>query len=418
MNTFTKVVTFVMSGGERYSLLVDESTKLPLYYPNLFITTQIRNKSLSLSSMNSALAGIKVLLHHLGKQNDSLEKRFMAKRFFNEPELDGLRDTCQERMGASEADKTAISSLAAINKADSLVSKDTEYIRLTVIADYIEWLAQTLLIDNADKQVKVEIRRMSTGLKARRPPRKRRNLVSDVKGLTAEQIEVAFEVFRPASPDNPFVDQNVRKRNRLIFLLLYHLGLRGGELLNIRIRDFDFQKNQLFIPRRADQPDDPRTYQPLVKTMDRVLPIKDTLIKEIHSYILEGRKIIPNAKKHDYLLVTHKSGPSQGQPLSIPGYKRVINVVKQAAPDLYKFTGHQLRHTWNDNFSRMMDAMDEQPSAERQEQIRSYLMGWREGSGTAATYNKRFIVEQANEAALGLQDKISRLPEEKSNDRE
>jgi hypothetical protein len=49
-----KTKSFVMGNGERACLLVDEHG-MPLYYPNLFITTQIRNRSLSAStSLNSA----------------------------------------------------------------------------------------------------------------------------------------------------------------------------------------------------------------------------------------------------------------------------------------------------------------------------------------------------------------------------
>ena len=66
-----------------------------------------------------------------------------------------------------------------------------------------------------------------------------------------------------------------------------------------------------------------------------------------------------------------------------------------------------------------MDAMDEQVSEERQEQVRSYLMGWREDSGTAATYNKRFIQQKGFEAALALQKANgTRLPEDLENDDE
>jgi hypothetical protein len=67
-------------------------------------------------------------------------------------------------------------------------------------------------------------------------------------------------------------------------------------------------------------------------------------------------------------------------------------------------TGHQLRHRWNEDFSERMDKMDEPHSPEVQEKLRSYLMGWREGSGTSATYNQRFIKKKAHEAALKLQE--------------
>ncbi|WP_352340319.1 hypothetical protein, partial [Psychrobacter sp. 16-MNA-CIBAN-0192] len=57
--------------------------------------------------------------------------------------------------------------------------------------------------------------------------------------------------------------------------------------------------------------------------------------------------------------------------------------------------------------------MDESVSEEKQEQIRSYIMGWKSGSGTAMHYNKRFIQQQAKKAALALQSNNgTRLPEQ------
>ena len=51
------IKSFVMNSGERYCLLVDHDTGLPLYNPNLYVTTQVRNRSLSYSAMESALGG-------------------------------------------------------------------------------------------------------------------------------------------------------------------------------------------------------------------------------------------------------------------------------------------------------------------------------------------------------------------------
>ncbi len=416
MNFQCHVKNFVMDTGERYCLLVDKSSNLPLYFPNLFITTQVRNKSLSLSAMNAALNGIKVLIGYLETKNDNLVNRFLAKKFFDSNELDAIRDYCQKKFSTHSPEST-VTSLKKRKYSEEKVSKETEYNRLTVISQYLEWLSLTLLTENIDKNTRLRIGKMTKGLKARRPPRKRRNTVNDDKGLTEDQIELIFELFRPESEFNPFKDEVVKKRNRLVFLLLYHLGLRGGELLNIRIRDIDFQNSQIVVVRRADEQDDMRKNQPLVKTLDRRLPLKETMIKKIHDYILNERKSVPNADKHDFLFVTHKSGPTVGQPLSKSGYKKIIEVVRNTAPGLYKLTGHQLRHTWNENFSRLMDQMDKPPSHEKQEKLRSYLMGWKEGSGTSSVYNQRFINEKAQESALELQKGAIRLPKGMKDDK-
>jgi len=45
-------------------------------------------------------------------------------------------------------------------------------------------------------------------------------------------------------------------------------------------------------------------------------------------------------------------------------------------------------------------------SSAEEEKIRSYLMGWKGGSGTASTYTRRHIERKAREAALLLQGSL------------
>jgi integrase len=286
---------------------------------------------------------------------------------------------------------------------------------LSVIADYVKRLANLLSGEGGNKEKARLIARMADGIKARRPVRKNRNSGLNDKGLDQEQIALLFEVFKPGSELNPFVGESVQIRNRLMFLVLYHLGIRGGELLNIRIKDIDFSNNQIVVVRRADQKDDPRTNQPRAKTLDRRLPMKDTLAKEIHKYIVNYRRKIVQPGQPDYLFVTHKEGPTKGLPVTIPAYRKVFKVVREISPILHSFSGHSLRHHWNEIFSNYMDSMDNAPSEIDQEQQRSYLMGWKPGSGTAATYNRRFTQRKSNEAALKLQEDMIRLPSDMKN---
>ena len=397
--------------------MVDGNSGLPLYYPNLYVTTQVRNKSLSCSAMEGALGGISVLIRFLDKCDEDIERKFRDGKYFDESEMDAIRDFCQIKFRAqtTKVDPGGLFTLAEFQEFDEKVSSETEYVRLTVISQYTKWLAEQLTGISKDRNTVLQIGKMEKGLKFRRPTKKKRNTENNEKGLTEEQLHLLFEIFRPDSDCNPFKDGSIRTRNRLIFLMLYHLGLRGGELLNIRVRDIDFGKNQIVIARRADEKDDPRKYQPLVKTQDRRIPMKETLAKEVHHYILNERKRVLNSAKNDFLFITHKSGPTQGQPLSKSGYKKIIEIVRKISPSLYNLTGHQLRHTWNEEFSNHMDSMDEPPDQEQQEKIRSYLMGWKEGTGTASIYNKRFVRRKANEAALKLQDGMFRLPKGVNN---
>lgn len=392
-----------MDSGERYCLVIDRITQLPIYYPNLFITTQLRNKSDSFSTMLSAANNIAIFLRFLDDRDINLEERVLCRELFETYELDDLRDFTQKRF-------SKVADGGGYVSDEGVVSSITHYMRLTTIAQYISWYANHLIKQPSTVEAR-QIKRVETQVKSRRPVKRGRNRDQD-RSLDDVQLEVLFEVIKIGSEHNPFGDQ-VQRRNRLMILILYYLGIRGGELLNLRISDIDFSKHQLKIVRRADEKDDPRVQEPNAKTLERTIPLGEILSKELHEYITKDRRKVTNARRNDFLFITHKEGPTVGHPISKSSYYKVLNIVKSVSPELYKLTGHKLRHTWNRKFSEKMDSMNKPVSEEKQEQIRSYVMGWKPGSGTSTHYNKRFIQEQAQKAALALQSNSgTRLPEQ------
>lgn len=397
------IQSFVMESGERYCLLVDSDTGVPLFYPNLFITTQVRNASLSFASMESALSSISVLLKFSDEHEIDLVERFRSGAFLKLNEVDALADYCQFNLSSKVA-ANKVTNLAKVRKPK--VANETVYRRLSVIAKYLEWLGVLLSVSGTVDQKKLSA--LVKKIRSRRPVKKGRNQALVEKGLTDEQVDLLFEVFRPESDLNPFEGESTKVRNRLMFLMLHYLGIRMGELLSIKVKDVDFSNNQIVITRRADEKSDPRVDQPLVKTMDRRIPLKESLAAEIHNYVINYRRRELAARKHEYLFVVHKPGPTSGQPVSKATYNKVMTTVKALSPKLIDFTGHALRHKWNERFSQLMDSMDESPDEVQQEQLRSWLMGWKQGSGTAAHYNQRYIKNKANEAFLKLQTGIEK----------
>lgn len=397
------IQSFVMGSGERYCLLVQQDSGMPLFYPNLFITIQVRNSSLSFASMEGALSSIAVLLKFCDVHQIDLVERFRSGFFLKLNEVDALADYCQLNLSS----KVAVNKVLSLSKARKpRVANETVYRRLSVIAKYLDWLGTLLSVSCTENKNKLDA--LVKKVRSRRPVKKGRNQSLVEKGLTDEQVDLLFEVFRPKSDMNPFKGESTKVRNRLMFLMLYFLGVRMGELLSIKVKDIDFSNNQIVIARRADEKADPRLDQPLVKTMDRRIPLKDSLAAEIHNYVMNYRRKESSARKHEYLFVVHKPGPTSGQPVSKATYNKVMTTVKALSPKLIDFTGHALRHKWNERFSLLMDSMDEPPDEEKQEQLRSWLMGWKQGSGTAAYYNKRFIKNKANKASLELQKGIEK----------
>ncbi len=250
----TKIKSFVMESGERYCLLIDAASGLPLYYPNLFVTSQVRNASLSKAAMETALNAIQVLLRFCSTQGIDLISRFRLRRFMTIPEIDGIRDACQKRLSTPQSPR-----VVPIRGAQSYagrhpkpVGKPAEYVRITYIAKYLKWLAEILLAGEIDNDTAARLEQMASQLNARRPPHKGRSRVERTKGLDEHQVEIIAEIIRPGSLVNPFKGHGVQYRNFAIILLLRYLGIRAGELLNIKGSDIKTDTNHIVIARRAD----------------------------------------------------------------------------------------------------------------------------------------------------------------------
>ncbi|EFW78384.1 tyrosine-type recombinase/integrase [Pseudomonas savastanoi] len=402
------IKTIVMEDGERYATLVDEAG-LPLFYPTLYLTTKLRNASKSYSTLVNEAASINVLLQCFNERGVDIHRRIESGNLLKLHEIDALRDCCQQRLLGAQS---GIQGKRSLLDSKNYVGLETEYGRLTVIHRYLKFICGVLLPNRFLVEVDNELTAMLDAIVARRPRNKNRNKASVEIRKKDVDLEFLFEAIRPGSEFNPWVGQAVQVRNRLGLLLLYELGIRRGELLSLRCDDFDISSNRVAIVRRADELIDPRASQPLVKTNERLLPVHDKLMREVVNYISKFRNMTPNARQHPYLLVSHKMGRTVGQPLTIAGYKKAMDALRNSSQELSTFTGYKMRHKWNERYSDLMDSMDNPPSEARQEQMRSSAMGWAQGSGTAAIYNKRFVERKAFEAGIKLQEGMFKLPEE------
>lgn len=408
--------------GERYSLLLGPDG-LPDFFATLFATTQIRNASKAANTIKANLDAIRTLYAWAEENGFGLIDRLARRQFLSNQEIESLRQFVQKtrrptgkvsgsskvvRLAPRASRKESARSPAMV-APDPRISRDTQYIRLTYIAKFLEWVSQRLVERDAqrvDETIHEQIRRMHARVLSLRPPRPRGSTLNARRGLDEAAQKRLLALVVPGAPENPF-QPKVQRRNELIIRLLLFLGIRQGELLALKVSDFDFQSSDVVIPRRSDDAEDPRTNQPKAKTLDRRIPMATDLIDRVHRYVMEDRHGVRPACRHSFLLVTHKKGPYFGSPLTSPGLQKVVATIKAAAGvDLYQLCPHVLRHTTNDNFSRLMD---EQGVGEAQEQkMRSNMMGWEEGSGTAATYTRRHTEEKAREAMLKLQRRPAR----------
>lgn len=397
--------------GERLKLLVDAASGIPLYYPNLYITSQIRGGAKSVATIQSFITSMKVLYFWCDEYSIDVEGRWSRGEWLKVWEIDSLRDHCSLALkGASVVDKKVVGIQHRRERAQEGVESPTKYVRMTYIADYLKWLGELIGSGTLAEGGKSEIDTMYKSIKAHRPKKKSRaDIAREDKGLDPELLMKVLEVSKPGHENNPYSDYAVQVRNASIIALLYYLGIRRGELLNLRVDDIDFVSNEIRIVRRADATLDKRVYQPLVKTEERILPINDKLAQRLSEYVTQIRAKYPRARRHPYLFVTHKQGPYQGEALSNSGFGKLMLALQSAVESFAQVHAHAFRHSWNYSFSKILDQSKSKHSPEKEEQMRSYLMGWKEASGTAATYNRRHTKEKAKEAILEFQSNTGRL---------
>ncbi|MEQ9998052.1 integrase [Pectobacterium odoriferum] len=399
-----KVDKFILDSGERYCIVINKETAIPLYYPNLYLTTRFRNTGHAVATIESKAVNLSLFYRFLENSNINIESNILSGVYLSCGDIDRLVIYFSK---VSDLRKN-------MNLKSDHISKRTLCHRLDSIIDYISWLTEELLQYDLSKY-KVYLYTFIKSIKERKPRCHDNKYIESnhSKTLSDNAVNEIMEMIDSQSPNNPFKPM-VRNRNAIIIQVLSELGIRGGELLNIKIEDINFQKKRLYIRRRADEISDSRLNQPLVKTLGRALPLSNKLAADLKSYIDCDRKFFAKDKT-GFLFVTYKSGPFLGEPLSISGYHKIISKIGEECHLLKGLTGHQFRHTWNYNFSCLMDSLN--VSEREQGQMLVKMMGWKEGSGTASTYNKRFVEEKAYEASIRLQDKLRRRSGEIKNDK-
>ena len=286
------------------------------------------------------------------------------------------------------------------------ISRDSASIRLLYIRNFLLWRVQRRLLrlevghalyapllTNAE----TALRALNEHVKKHDPDPK-----TLPQGMEPGDIDTMKEVVEPDSPANPWKGRHSRYRNRLIIRLLLGLGVRKSELLGIKLTDINLRTNEVMIVRRADDPDEPRADPPEVKTKSRLLKLGDELAAMLHEYISRYRNRVRSVgrRSNGYLLVANGTG----KPLSKSGMNNVFVELRTKVPSVPdELTPHVLRHSWNDEFSELMDR-NKVPASE-EEQIRRQQMGWSDRSRMAAVYTRRHTKKKSDQASLELQDK-------------
>lgn len=413
------VRTTVFESGERMPLLVDAISGLPVFDPCIYACTEVRPRTGSAATMEQALRGVQFLLTFLDQRQIDLSTRFTEGRFLDQHELDDLvRSAYLPLAAAFTAHPDSHNSRSRMPKVISLermlqrtptpracaaVAASTASIRLYYASEYLKWYglrnARHVCKSLFQKNQYIELIREFLKRLHSRIPKSRTH--SNRMSLTSEQKAELIRLIDPNCPDNPWNEDFVRDRNRLIVLWGLGTGLRRGELLGLKIKLLDFQRNMADIIRRPDDKKDPRKHQPNTKTRERRIGISEELAFFTHQHIVKYRSKIRGAQKHDFLFVVEKTG----YPLSLAGLSKVFRLIRLKHPTLgEKLSSHVLRHTWNDDFSIIADKAGLLPQDERR--ARNHAMGWSEFSNTADHYLKRHTERIAANASIQIQESL------------
>jgi integrase len=406
-----RVKIVVTAVGERLPLLLG-SDGVPIWGATVFALTELRARNRAASTIENVLRAIMVFQMFLDQQQIDLEQRISCGRILVRicrlPVEDIERDhsgNIVQKLHASNLPLEHYRSRGSGSRGKEIVPAFSAT-RLRCIRDYLKWLVsnRTSRLDaNNDARSALEVanRLVAEAIDARLPPAASRGLLTGREGLDPKDLSELLRVVDQNSPDNPWQDEHSRSRNELILLWLYYLGVRRGELLGVCVSDIDFRKGTVVIARRADDKDDPRKRQPNAKTRAREIPLSSELLDKTSKYIMDLRAKQSGARKHGFLFVSSDTGA----PLSIPAFSKIFVVLRVKNKNLPRnLFAHLLRHSWNDRFSEEMDRRN--VAEETEKKMRSYLMGWSETSGTAATYTRRHIRKKAEQASLSMQGQI------------
>ena len=187
---------FISSEGERAAVLVDGSG-MPLYYPALFATWHLRSRSLAANSIVNALTAIKVLYAWQNDLGIDMESQFSRGELLDEEHVRNLCDFMQRAIPSEKRGANIVS----IRRQPKTIGAANHYFRLSVVADYLGFLAARLRPrGQSDGNAKL----MVEMIKANRPSKPNRS-ASDKSEQYLDDAVIDFiaEALKPGSELNP-----------------------------------------------------------------------------------------------------------------------------------------------------------------------------------------------------------------------
>ena len=361
-----KIKHIKMQTGERLPMLLLDNG-VPVFWVTLFVGKMLRAQAQN--TIEHALTTLRHFRSWEDYHERDLSAEFRSGRFLTDGDVQSIADHCAYQVEAFEkwaartkrGGNVSVANLLAMKAPSPLktVQFDTQYNRLTTIANYLSFVAETVCRVRSDKRdTQIQIEQMKKELLGKRPKSDASKRLGRYVHIPAAAYLRCKNIAHPDHVDNPFrqgKSGEVRRRNHLMVEIAYQLGLRGGEILGLWVEDIEFgPRPTLSVRRRHNNPLDPRKHQAVAKTMERVLPLPPELASSLNDYILSDRSHHPYANSHPILFVTSQA-PWKGHPLSYTSFGEVFKSIKKVDPDqLEDISPHALRH---DRACRFVDEL-------------------------------------------------------------
>lgn len=205
----------VLGEGERVPMLHDEQG-MPLFYPTLFATSQLRNAGAAVNTIRNKLADLLVLLRWEQANGRDLITEFRSGRFLSVADIVSLRDFAKldmrELSSAGDGEKERgvvvdfLEARVSSSRALATIGGQQHFNRISTFADYLEFTASVVTQHQNPSRTAQEIARMARTIRKHRPRglAKQRADESDLRSPPSELVERFMAIGAEGNPRNPF----------------------------------------------------------------------------------------------------------------------------------------------------------------------------------------------------------------------
>lgn len=388
------------------AVLVDEDG-CPPFLPNVYATVQYRDRGRALPTTEKVLRTIGMAYTWAHSRGMDIHTALMSQDFLSLEQCEDLANFLRMDRAAQHLEAQAVMAkprkiirleqvrgrMAITQPTTQITAAEGGY-RIQAMARFLEYYHDRLSNEivareqaNFKSARAIAIERFrslapSTGNPSEGDP---------VEGLTEDVMIHVEAAFTPQSASNPFKEGFIQTRNFLMYRILSETAQRRNELKHIRVEDVDYARKRVKVR--------------VSKTYARNLPISQKTADLYREFVKVYWSAIPSKKRaHGYLFITRS-----GDQISNSAINLIFETARNSSKSIPNFVSpHTMRRTWNDRFSRKVDALPagERMSADKEKKIRSKINGWSSESRMASRYAARSIREKADRIAEELVNDI------------